>query len=281
MNYLKALFITILMIGLNSINAEQSSNLPDFEFVTIKSDSFKMGSPFWERHRDRDEKRARVTISKSFEMMTTEVTQLQWFTIMRDNPSSFKEKQYCEDDFKVIPTDNGDISLCPNHPVERVSWDRVQEFISKLNNQENLTGCDGTPESSTGCYRLPTEAEWELAARARSRTAYYFGNNPKDLTDHAWYWDNSNKQTHAVGLKEANSNGLYDVHGNVWEWVQDKYTSKLPGGTDPLHTNSESYRVIRGGSWLSFAENLRSANRSNGNPGHGYYDVGFRLLRTL
>ena len=132
---------------INSINAEQSSNLPDFEFVTIKSDSFKMGSPFWERHRDRDEKRARVTISKSFEMMTTEVTQLQWFTIMRDNPSSFKEKQYCEDDFKVIPTDNGDISLCPNHPVERVSWDRVQEFISKLNNQENLTGCDEPPKA--------------------------------------------------------------------------------------------------------------------------------------
>ena len=157
----------------------------------------------------------------------------------------------------------------------------IQEFIKELNNRKNLTGCIGTPNSSSGCYRLPTEAEWELATRAGSESAYYFGKSPDLMAEHAWYSNNSNYQTQAVGLKTPNANGLYDVYGNVWEWVQDKYTQELLGGLDPLQTAPRYHYVFRGGNWSFVAEYLRSALR--------YYDysdlrssvVGFRLVRTL
>ena len=261
--------------------SEQTPNFLDFDFVTIQAGTFKMGSPKREEYRWSDEDQVRVTISRSFEIMTKEVTQMQWFTIMGDNPSLFSERKYCEDDFIVIQTfDEEKVSLCPNHPVETVSWNDIQVFIKKLNKQENLSNCNGTPDSASGCYRLPTEAEWEFAARSGSKTAYYFGNNPDDLHDHAWYWDNSNKQTHAVGLKTPNDNGLYDIHGNVWEWVQDKYTKRLSGGTNPLHTSSGSYRVFRGGSWGFNAEYLRSAGRYDVFADLRGSFIGFRLLRT-
>ena len=278
MNYLKLLFLATLFSLSSTVEANET---PDFDFVTIQASSFIMGSPEGEKHRESDENQVRVTISRSFEMMTTEVTQLQWFTVMGDNPSFFSKRKYCESSFTVISTDKGDINLCPNHPVERVSWIKVQEFINKLNKQENLSDCDGTPDSFSGCYRLPTEAEWEFAARPGSKTAYYFGNNPDNLHDHAWFSHNSNSQTHAVGSKDHNDNGLYDVHGNVWEWVQDRYTKRLPDGTEPLHISSGSFRVMRGGSWGSYAQYLRSANRDHDYADLRYDLVGFRLLRTL
>ncbi len=240
-------------------------------FQKIEAGSFTMGSPESERYRDSDEAQVEVTISKPFEIMTKEVTQSQWVKVMGSNPSRFKSEDDC---------DNHENGMCPNHPVERISWDDVQEYIGKLNTALGLTGCDGTPSSSAGCYRLPTEAEWEYSARGGTTTVYSFGDNDSDLGDYAWYSGNSDDQTHEVGLKKANPKGLYDVHGNVWEWVQDRYASNLPGGSDPLNT-SGSNRVIRGGSWFSSARRLRSASRLSVNPAAGRNLVGFRLVRTL
>ena len=237
---------------------------------------FTMGSLKGEKDRNNDEDQVEeVTLSKPFEIMTTEVAQMMWFDVMGSNPSRFKTKRYCDNHLSI----NGE-DLCPDRPVEKVSWNQVQEYIKRRNEAEGVTGCRGTPSDPKGCYRLPTEAEWEYAARGGTVTAYSFGDNRSDLKDYAWYTANSESQTHPVKTRAANPYGLHDMHGNVWEWVQDFWTRDLPGGRDPL-VSSGSYRVIRGGGWGSFAWLLRSADRSRSGPGGRHIDVGFRLLRTL
>ena len=250
------------------------------EFVTIPEGEFTMGSPSKEEKRGGDENQVEVTISKAFEMMTTEVTQQMWFDVMKENPSRFKTPNYCDNHFKI-----GKEDLCPDHPVEQVSWNDVQTYITELNKTEGLTGCQGTPNDPKGCYRLPTEAEWEYAARGGTITAHSFGN--ANIGDYAWYTVNSNRQTHTVKIKMANPYGLHDMHGNVWEWVQDFYIRDLPGKDDPL-VDFGSTHFFRGGSWSSIEWNLRSADRgslipndSNGDPGSRGGDVGFRLVRNL
>ena len=249
-------------------------------FQRIKAGSFTMGGPTGESERlggleQDDEKQVPVEISKPFEIMEKEVTQKQWFYVKKENPSHFKTSGDCDDHETVEG-----VEMCPNHPVEDVSWDDAQDYIAKLNDSLGSTGCNGTPQDSSGCYRLPTEAEWEWAVRAETKTAYFFGDDSSDLEDYAWYWENSGGRTHKVGMKSSNPNGLYDVYGNVWEWVQDGYSRELPGGRDPLNT-SGSLRVLRGGSWSSVAWLLRSASRSRGYPLYDYSDFGFRLVRTL
>jgi hypothetical protein len=225
----------------NILRAYLRAPMISASFQRIARGSFTMGSPSRESNRDSDEGQKEVTISKSFDIMTTEVTQMQWFLVMGTNPSRFK----------------------------------------KLNDSLGLSGCNGTPSDSKGCYRLPTEAEWEFAARGKTTTAYSFGNSSSKLGSYAWYSSNSDNKTHPVGLKRANPYGLYDVHGNVWEWVQDKYKDRLTGGTNPLHTSSGSDRVVRGGSWSFSARNMRSAVRFYYSPDNGNNIVGFRLVRTL
>jgi formylglycine-generating enzyme required for sulfatase activity len=218
------------------------------EFVLIPAGEFQMGS----HDGYQDEKPVhRVRISKAFYLGEYEVTQSQWQAVMGNNPSSFK----------------GD----PNLPVESVFWDDVQEFIRRLNAKEGGTK-----------YRLPTEAEWEYAARAGSTTVYSFGNNPSQLGEYAWYDDNARDKTHPVGQKKPNAWGLYDTHGNVWEWVQDRYSSSYPPGfvTDPQGPSSGSLRVRRGGGWHDYAGGCRSAQRDIGAPGRRIDGLGFRLLRT-
>ncbi len=264
-----------------SAGAESSQNTNDTSkqkhwilsvpFQKIEKGSFKMGSPADESGRHSDEDQVNVEISRSFEIMTKEVTQSQWLRVMGNNPSYFKEAKHCNDHKD---------DMCPNHPVEKVSWNDVQEFIKKLNTALKLADCNGTPSSKKGCYRLPTEAEWEYAARGGTTTAYSFGADSSQLADYAWYKDNSEGRTHKVGLKKPNPKGLYDVHGNVWEWVQDKRANELPGGKDPLHT-SGVYRVLRGGGWSSGASYFRSARRSYSFPSIWSYIAGFRLVRTL
>ena len=251
-------------------------------FQRIEGGSFTMGSPPGEagRHNDengKDGEQVEVTISKSFEITTTEVTQSQWFNVMEDNPSHFKRPQDCVDHRAIGK------GLCPNNPVESVSWNDIQRYIKKLNAANGISGCHGTPEDKSGCYRLPTEAEWEFAARGGATSAYSFSEGILGdiLGDYAWYSRNSGTQTHPVGKLKPNPYGLFDMHGNVWEWVQDKYHRQLPGGTDPLHSSSESVRVIRGGSWYNGAQDLRCAYRSWDLPGYGFSFVGLRLVRTL
>ena len=218
-----------------------------FQRVGGKDVEFMMGSPSSEKDRNNDENQVKVTFSKAFEIMTTEVTQQMWFDVMGNNPSRFKTSNHCSNHFKI----NGE-DLCPDRPVEKVSWNDVQTYIARRNEAKGLTGCRGTPQDPVGCYRLPTEAEWEYAARGGAETSYSFGDDRSKLKDYAWYTANSERQTHPVETKLENPYGLHDMHGNVWEWVQDYWTRELPGGRDPLVT-SGSYRVFRGGSWYSSA----------------------------
>ena len=237
-------------------------------FVPVKAGTFNMGSPLSENDRDEDELQHQVTLTKDFEIGSTEVTQLQWVVVMGSNPSRFKEESYCPESYMEI---NG-VSLCSDFPVERVSWNDVKEYISAYNKRakDNFT------------YRLPTEAEWEFAARAGTSTAYSFGNSSSELTDYAWFSENSRGQTRAVATKKPNPLGIYDVHGNVWEWVEDWY-GKYPNRsvTDPRGLRSVLSRVGRGGSWQSDKTRyLRSANRSSDEPEYSWANTGFRLVRT-
>jgi formylglycine-generating enzyme required for sulfatase activity len=246
----------------------KNSDLDKFNFVKIKRGSFVMGSSLLEEGRNADEEISAVVISKDFEIAATEVTQWQWFQVMGNNPSVFNQPENCAD-YGVFSGE----SLCPTHPVENVSFAEVKKFIEKLNQAagENL-------------YRLPTEAEWEFAARAGTTTRYSFGDNPDDLADYAWYGNNSLHQTQQVARKKPNGNGLFDMHGNVAEWVEDVYLAQRPNGIDLQVGQEKSFHLFRGG---SFQDNdTRSAMRTGAIPGalmliENNKKIGFRLVRNL
>ena len=195
---MKNLFLRLCLLILCPIFETQAGEVLDWifsvPFQRIEAGSFTMGSPQSEEHRASDEDQVRVQISRPFEIMQYEVTQSQWLKVMWKNTSRFKSPEYC-DDYEQ--------NMCPNHPVEQVSWSEVQEFIRKLNEALGLSGCDGMPSSSKGCYRLPTEAEWEYSARAGTTTSHSFDLNEKNFSNYMWYDYNSDRQTHKVGLKKA------------------------------------------------------------------------------
>lgn len=247
------------------LGAEALKEVKDvsLEFASVTSGEFKMGSPAIEEGRSIDEGQRKVKITKPFEIGKTEVTQLQYALIMGANPSRFVDANAA--DYMEV----GGTKLNANHPVEMVSWQDAQEFVRKLNEQDSKYN-----------YRLPTEAEWEYATRAGSTTPYSFENRKQDLGEQAVYWDNSGSKTAAVASKKANSLGLYDVHGNVWEWCNDWYCEAPKSVEDPAGPDSGSYRVFRGGSWLNRARDLRSAYRDSAAPGYRNVALGFRLVRT-
>ena len=206
-----------------------------------------MGSPTTENGRDDDENQHRVTLTKGFWMGETEVTQGLWQEVMGGNPSYFK---------------SGD-----GYPVENVSWNDCQEFLKKLNSRYAQSGLR---------WALPTEAQWEYACRAGS-TGVYGGNGRID--DMGWYDRNSGKKTHPVAQKTPNAWGIYDMHGNVWEWCADRYGSYPSGSvTDPSGAASGSFLVFRGGSWLNSARGCRSAHRSGIDPGTRFSGLGLRVV---
>ncbi len=241
---------------------ELSADDGGMAFVTIPAGTFTMGSPDSEVGRFESEgPQHQVTISKNFEMQTTEVTQSQWVAVMRSNPSFFTKSENCPGEFTQL---NG-ISICPNSPVEQVSWDDVRAFISKLNRHANGYR-----------YRLPTEAEWEYAARAGTAGPY-----AGDLEAISWNSSNSGQMTHPVSTKLASTWGLYDMYGNVWEWTADwfgEYSSSEV--TDPKGASSGDRRVFRGGGWIGNTRGCRSAARGRFFPTFRNYNVGFRLVRT-
>lgn len=215
------------------------------EFVWIPSGSFMMGS----ENGDGNERPVhRVLINEGFYMGKCEVTQAQWLAVMKTNPSHFKD--------------------CGKCPVEQVSWDDAQEFIRRLN-----------AENDGHSYRLPSEAEWEYAARAGT-TGEYAG----DLNALAWYENNSDNRTHPVGGKQSNVFGLFDTHGNVWEWVQDAYHDSYTGapgdGGAWSSTGEQTRRVLRGGAWNFYAYGLRSATRHAEASDLHSIAIGFRVAAT-
>lgn len=219
------------------------------EFVRIPAGSFMMGSLPSEPGRSGldDEERFQVTLNADYYLQRTEVTQAQWLALMPNNPSRFQ----------------GDLQ----RPVENVSYLDVQEYLARLN------------ANHTGLYRLPTEAEWEYAARAGQESAYFFGNQPKRLSVYAWYRDNADRTTHPVASKAANPWKLFDIYGNVSEWVEDWYDDyPKPQDHDPHGPLEGLNRVIRGGNWIFSAKFCRSARRHSARPGMRNPGIGFRLL---
>ena len=181
-----------------------------------------------------------------------EVTQEQYEAVMGTNPSMFKG---------------------PENPVEQVSWNDAVEFCKKLS-------------TKTGkMVRLPTEAQWEYACRAGSKTAFGYGDDAdySNLGDYAWYTNNSESKTHPVGQKKPNAWGLYDMHGNVWEWCSDWHAESYANAktTDPQGPGSGTHRVVRGGGWCNDPQGCRSAFRFRLTPDRRDYNIGFRVAVDL
>jgi len=241
------------------------TNTLGMEFVLIPSGTYTMGSPPKESHRGTSEVRHQVTISKPFYMQTTEVTVKQWYSIMEQR--------------MMVSQKDAD-----NLPITQVSWFDCMKFINRLN------------KLGQGKYRLPTEAEWEYAARAGTSTAYSWGDTID--CDKAMYGNNSLKENkcqpyiRSIGLQidypapvktyTSNSWGLYDMHGNVWEWCMDWYGDYPKNPViDPKGPESGHVRIRRGGSWFKYGYSCRSSNRSFGHPATRYKTTGFRLVREI
>lgn len=211
----------------------------------IPPGEFVMGSPVTEAERSNNEDQVRVTLTNGYWIGKYQVTQAQWQAVMGSNPSYFT---------------GADL------PVARVSWNNAQEFLQKVN--AYLSKEEGNR------IELPTEAQWEYAARAGEAGPYSGGS----IDEVAWYWENSGKTTHVVGTKRPNSWGLHDMSGNVLEWCSDWYGRTLSGGLDPKGPASGSLKVFRGGSWNGNASYCRIAFRVASDPTDSFFPFGFRVV---
>ena len=212
-----------------------------FNMIAVEGGIFQMGNPYG----DSNQKPVHSVNLSAYSIGETEVTQALWKAVMGTNPSKWQ----------------GD-----NLPVEKISWDDCQTFITKL---KLLTGKK---------FRLPTEAEWEFAAKGGTKSQSYTYSGSNKLSDVAWYKDNSSSMTQEVGTKSANELGIYDMSGNVSEWCQDWYEAYSSSAqSDPTGPISGSYRVFRGGGWLSSAGGCRTSSRSSSTPEDTGSDLGFRL----
>lgn len=227
--------------------------------VPIPAGEFVMGSPPGEEGRFDNEIPHLVRITRAFYMSATEVTQAQWTAVMGTQPWQGDQ---------LFVREGAD------YPATFVSWNDAVEFCRKLSRQEGLT------------YRLPTEAEWEYACRAGSTTAFCFGDDVADLHEYAWFVENAydagEAHAHRVGRKLPNAWGLYDMHGNVWEWCSD-WHGDYPAEPviDPTGPAEGSGRVIRSGRWVSFPKACRSADRIGNDPELRDVFLGFRVARSL
>ena len=205
------------------------TNSIGMKLVPIPAGTFMMGSPKKEKDHGDDEVQHEVTITKDFYLGMTQVTQAQYKKVMGKNPSCFKGKVVSGEESSEFP-------------VEEVYWYDAVKFCEKLSAlpEEKAAGRE---------YRLPTEAEWEYACRAGSEAAFSFGDDEESLGDYAWYEDNSCDRPHPVALKKPNAWGLYDMHGNVWEWCSDRYGGYPKGAvSDPVGKRGSNF-LLRGGGW--------------------------------
>lgn len=282
----------LLQVGnpARSQDSREIANCIGLRMVRIPSGAFTMGSPDIEERRREDEVLHEVTLSKDYYLGAFEVTQSQYRTVMGANPSVFQGDRVHGIDTSM-------------HPVENVRWSEAIDFCIRLS--------DLPEEKKAGrVYRLPTEAEWEYACRAGSRSAYCFGNDPRELGDYGWFGKNSGTldgfahpwidpfalrpgpfiksllnagwRTHSAGSKQPNAWRLYDMHGNVKEWCSDWYVgySTLPC-TDPTGPSEGSLRVLRGGSFLSPYGFTRSAIRDSEESSKRNFLCGFRVAMEL
>jgi len=228
-------------------SGEFADSATDIRFAHVTGGCYKMGDTFGDGADN--EKPPHDVCVGDFNIAKMKITQGQWRKVMGSNPSFFRS---CGDE-------------CP---VENVSWNDVQEFISRLNRQSNAE------------YRLPTEAEWEYACRSGGKSEKFCGGN--DVMTVAWYFSTSGNHTQPVGGKRPNGLGLYDMSGNVWEWVSDWYGEKFSSIKDnPQGPSSGSSRVIRGGGWFMLPRNVRASVRSSLPPDMHTYDIGFRLVSPV
>jgi formylglycine-generating enzyme required for sulfatase activity len=251
------LMLLFFVDQLQAQSPKEITNSIGMKLLLIPKGTFMMGSPESEQGRQKNEEQHEVTISKDYYLGVHEVTQAQYETVMGKNPSHFQGA--------IVGNENADL------PVENVSWDDAVEFCKKLS--------DLPEEKKAGrVYRLPTEAQWENACRAGSKTAYLFDDEEGLLPEYGWFNRNSSNRTHTVGLLEPNAWGLYDMHGNVWEWCSDWYGAYPNGAvSDPVGPRKGSFRVLRGGCWIVEAPFCQSAlRRCNFPSGSGSY-YGFRV----
>ena len=227
------------------------------DMVWIEPGAFTMGSPLGEPGRNDDEgPQLEVRLTRGFYLSQCEITQRQWTAVTGERPWSRHA---------------GEVEEGADRPAAYISWEDVQEFIATLN-----------AAAGAEVYRLPTEAEWEYAGRAGTKTSWSFGNAQKELDRHAWWADNGRLAAQPVGLKAPNPWGLYDMHGNVWEWVGD-WLGAYPGGpqTDPQGPPEGTARVFRGGSFKDAALLSRSAQRCWNAPDRRFSHIGVRLVRGV
>ncbi len=204
--------------------------MPADGFVLVKGGTFTMGCTDEQKDCEDDEKPAHKVTLSDFYISPYEVTQQQWKQVMSANPSKASKD-------------------CDQCPVENVSWEEVQDYLEKLNAQGHGRN-----------YRLPTEAEWEYAARGGNVTKGFLYSGSKDISLVAWYNGNSGNKTQLVGKRKPNELGLYDMSGNVWEWCSDWYGAYTSGNqTNPTGPSSGSSRVLRGGSWNDYPQDCRVA----------------------
>ena len=267
---MKRLLVVLLVLGVLGCGSKKDAETPDaaaknaltpdqlalgnplvnrigIVLVPIPAGEFTMGSDSTTIYQEHP-----VKITKPFHLGAFEVTQEQYEKVTGKNPSYFKG---------------------PNNPVELVSWKDAVEFCRRLSELPE--------EKAAGhVYRLPTEAEWEYACRAGTTTRFSFGDDESQLGQYAWFWENSRGKTHPVGEKKPNAWGLYDMHGNVFEWCQDGF-GVYPSEpvTDPTGAITGSDRVVRGGCWFGFAWFCLSGFRSGNDPTYRSYVLGFRVAR--
>jgi len=242
--------------GLRSVPIDLNASVA-LEMIWVEPGTFTMGSPTSEAGRSTNETQHEVTLTQGFYLGKYEVTQAQYEAVMTGNTYSL----------------NATPSTWPNNPdrpVENVSWDDIQKFLTLLNTQQ----AGNIPEG--WAYVLPTEAQWEYACRAGTTTAYSWGDA---ITSNDANYNSHIGQTVNFGQYSANPWGFFDMHGNVWEWTADAYASYATGAqTDPFNVGtSGSNRVYRGGSWNSGGTNLRSANRFYFIPSYRDDNIGFRV----
>jgi formylglycine-generating enzyme required for sulfatase activity len=249
-----------IFVGIHAGQVRDDNGLK-MKLVWCPPGTFTMGSPTDEKGRYINEDPVNVTLTKGFWLGQYEVTQAEWEREMQTMPWSGKEFVKAGDEY----------------PATYVSWDDAMNFCRKLTETEQ----DAGRLSAGWKYVLPTEAQWEYACRAGVKSRFSFGDDEADLVEFGWFNKNARdageKYPHHVGRKKPNPWGLYDMHGNVWEWCRDVYAEKLRGGDDPMVSIGGSLREFRGGGWSTDADRFRAALRAGGAPRDRLDNLGFRV----